>query len=174
MTTPSVRRAYVAGTIATFVVTAMMRWISPLISDAELNIPAMVGTMLGQSWIAGVAAHFLAGIVVLPALYVGSYRWLMGTPAVRGLLFGLCLWLVSQALIAPGLGAGWFSANVGGLPVMLDSLLLNLTYGCLLGTMTGRPVRTTPAWMHPTELEAHWRRPSWVNGGGAPTHWRIR
>lgn len=172
--TPSIRRAYVAGLIATFVIVAMMRWISPLISGAPVDLPAMLGTMLGRTWIAGVVTHFLVGIVALPVLYVWSYRWLMGTPAIRGLTFGLVLWLVCQALVAPLLGSGVFSSDVGGLPAVLDSLLQNLTYGWLLGTMTGRPVRTATAWMHPAELEAHWRRPSWANGGGAMTHWRIR
>lgn len=171
---PSVLRAYLAGTVATLVVTAMMRWISPWISDAPVSLSALVGALLGGSLIAGVLAHLLAGIVALPALYVWSYRSLGGTPPMRGLTFGLGLWLASQLVVAPLQGAGWFSASVGGLPTVIDSLLLNLTYGWLLGTMTGRPVRTTIAWMYPAELEAHWRRPSWANGGGAPTLWRIR
>jgi hypothetical protein len=37
----------------------------------------------------------------------------------------------------------------------------------------GRPARSSSAWMHPAELEAHWRRARWLQGG-ATTHWRVR
>ena len=86
---------------------------------------------------------------------------------------GLLLWLLSQLLIGPLMGSGPFSAYAGGLPAALDSLLRHLTYGALLGALTGRPPRSHSAWMHPAELEAHWRRARWLQSG-ATTHWRVR
>jgi hypothetical protein len=56
---------------------------------------------------------------------------------------------------------------------VLDSLLLHLTYGGLLGAISGRPARSQTAWMHPAELEAHWRRTHWLQSG-VTTHWRVR
>ena len=170
---PRVQRAVVAGVIATLVTTAMMVYVSPRIAGSAIDLPAMLGAVLGGSWVAGLIAHLAIGILLLPVLYVWAFRWLMGTPLVRGLIAGLLLWLVSQLLIGPVMGAGPFSAYVGGIPAAIDSLLLHLTYGALLGSITGRPPRSSDAWMHPTELEAHWRRARWLHGG-ATTHWRVR
>lgn len=167
------QRALLSGLVATIVITAMMMYVSPRIAGSPINLPAILGAMLGGSWMAGVIAHLVIGIVVLPALYLWSYRRLMGTPLVRGLFFGLALWLLSQLLIGPLMGAGPFSAYAGGMPAALDSLLLHLTYGALLGALAGRPPRSQTAWMHPAELEAHWRRARWLQSGAA-THWRVR
>lgn len=171
--TPRYPRAVLGGVVATIVTTAMMAYVSPWIAGSAIDLPAIFGAMLGGSWIAGVLAHVAVGVVVLPALYRWMFGRLMGTPLVRGLVFGLLLWLLSQLLIGPVMGAGPFSAYAGGLPAALDSLLLNLTYGTVLGILTGRPPRSTSAWMHPAELEAHWRRTRWMQSG-ATTHWRVR
>lgn len=170
--TPRYQRATLAGFVATIVITAMMMYVSPRIAGSAINLPAMLGALLGGSWMAGMVAHLVIGIAVLPALYVWGYRWLMGAPLVRGLTYGLALWLLNQLLIGPLMGAGPFSAYAGGMPSVLDSLLLHFTYGALLGTIAGRPSRSQTAWMHPTELEAHWRRARWLHSGA--THWRVR
>lgn len=171
--TPRYGRALVAGLVATIVTTAMMAYVSPRIAGSAINLPAIFGAMLGGSWIAGMIAHLTVGVVVLPAFYRWAYRGLLGPPLVRGLVFGLLLWLVSQLLIGPVMGAGPFSAYAGGLPAALDSLLLHLTYGAVLALLAGRPPRSNSAWMHPAELEAHWRRARWMQSG-ATTHWRVR
>jgi len=171
--TPNYHRAIAAGFVATIIITAMMMYVSPRIAGSAIDLPAMLGAMLGGSWVAGLSAHLAIGILALPALYVWGYRWLMGSPLVRGLTTGILLWLASQLLIGPLMGAGPFSAYAGGIPAVLDSLLLHLTYGALLGTVTGRPARSQTAWMHPSELEAHWRRARWLQSG-ATSHWRVR
>ena len=171
--TPKFPRAIVAGVLATSVITAMMIYVSPHIAGSAIDLPAMLGTLLGGSWMAGLGAHLVIGILVLPAVYLIAYRWLMGSPLVRGLTLGLVLWLLSQLLIGPLLGSGPFSAYAGGIPAAFDSLLLHLTYGGILGALSGRPPRSQSAWMHPAELEAHWRRARWLHSG-ATTHWRIR
>lgn len=170
---PNYRRAIMAGIVATLVITVMMMYVSPRIAGSAIDLPAMLGTWLGGSWTAGLVAHLAIGVLILPALYAWGYRWLMGSPLVRGLTAGLVLWLLSQLLIGPLMGAGPFSAYAGGVPAVLDSLLLHLTYGALLGTLAGRPPRSQSAWMHPAELEAHWRRARWMQSG-ATTHWRVR
>src|SRR6266513_2493039 len=99
MMTPKYHRAIAAGFVATIVITAMMMYVSPRIAGSAIDLPAMLGAMLGGSWLAGLIAHLAIGMLVLPALYIWGYRWLMGSPVVRGLTTGIFLWLASQLLI---------------------------------------------------------------------------
>jgi uncharacterized membrane protein YagU involved in acid resistance len=106
----------------------------------RMDIAAMLGSMLGGSWIAGLTMHFVNGSVIFPAIYVYAlYAHLPGSPAVRGTIWGVALWLVAQTVVMPMMGAGLFSSAMGGMMAAMGSLIGHLLYGSLLGIIASAP-----------------------------------
>jgi len=60
----------------------------------------------------GLRLHLLRG-----GLFPLGFLALPGPPMLRGMLWAGCLWLALETLVAPLLGAGVFSAALGGVPV---------------------------------------------------------
>jgi hypothetical protein len=115
--------------------TAMM-YIVAAMMGLHMDIAAMLGSMLGGSWAAGLMMHFVNGAVIFPAIYVlGLYARLPGSPMVRGTVWGVTLWLVAQTVVMPMMGAGLFSSAMGGVMAAMGSLIGHVLYGSLLGVI---------------------------------------
>jgi len=154
-------RTCFAGFLGTIVVTCMVTFASPLLLGGPADIAAVLARMLGGSWLAGMAMHFLIGTVALPSVYLYLLnRRLPGGPALRGLMWGVALWTFSQTVVIPLTGGGMFSSAIGGLPVAWDSLIGHLAYGLVLGVFAGEPNERVFALRHekPDEPEEHLRR----------------
>jgi uncharacterized membrane protein YagU involved in acid resistance len=56
----------------------------------------------------------------------------------KGVIWGLVLWFVSQAMVMPMMGAGFFSGHVPQ-PMMtvIGSLMGHIIYGAILGGIYG-------------------------------------
>ena len=133
-------RAIVGGAIGTALLTLMMYFVAPAMTGRAMDIAAMLGSMMGGSWALGMMAHLAQGIVVFPLIYVlGVYQRLPGSPWLRGMAWGVALWLLAQAVAMPLMGNGFFSAEAGGMPSVVSSLLGHLVYGLALGVVTGAP-----------------------------------
>jgi hypothetical protein len=131
-------RAWFAGFVATMIITLMVYFVSPDLTGGPSDLAALLAGLMGVSWVAGLGAHFLIGTVVLPSVYLLlQNRLLTGGAAVRGMTWGLLLWVLSQAIVIPATGGGFFSQNGGGLRAVFDSLLAHLLYGLVLGVFTG-------------------------------------
>ena len=119
--------------------TAMMYGVAPMMG-LTMDIAAMLGTVLGGSWAAGMLMHVLNGAVIFPAVYtyVVDER-LPGSPAMRGLARGIVLWLVAQFVVMPMMGAGFFSSAAGGMMAALGSLVGHAMYGATLGIVASPP-----------------------------------
>jgi len=142
---PNLIRAFLAGFLATVVITFMMYFVTPRLTGEPMDIAATFARVLGGSWDAGLIAHFVVGTLLLPALYaLFLYPALEGGPAERGLGWGLFLWMVSQAVFMPMMGDGFFSSRAGGLKAAMASLLAHLAYGLVFGVLTGGP-RAAPS-----------------------------
>jgi uncharacterized membrane protein YagU involved in acid resistance len=138
-THPTFTRAALGGLVGTLAMTAMMYVVAPMMG-LRLDIAAVLGSMLGGSWTAGLMMHFVNGAVVFPAIYVFAlYAHLPGTPAVRGTVWGVALWLVAQTVVMPMMGAGLFSSAMGGVMAAMGSLIGHVLYGSLLGIIAGAP-----------------------------------
>jgi hypothetical protein len=134
-----VLRAMLGGFAGTVVMTAMMYIVAPMMG-LRMDIAAMLGSMLGNSWAAGMVAHFVNGTVIFPLIYAYVlYDWLPGSPTVKGLSWGVILWLVAQAVVMPLMGAGFFSMAMGGMMAAGGSLAGHLLYGGILGAVAGYP-----------------------------------
>ncbi len=144
---PNPGRAALGGFTGTLVMTAMMYWVAPAMMGMRMDIAAMLGSMLGGSWAAGMAMHFVLGSVVFPAIYSYLlYERLPGSPAARGTLWGVILWVLAQVVVMPMMGGGVFSRAMGGAMAAFGSLVGHLVYGALLGAIAGSPrLRTAHA-----------------------------
>jgi hypothetical protein len=137
---PTAARAIFGGFVATIVMTLMMYVVSPMMG-IEMDIAQMLGSMLGGSWAAGLMMHFVNGTIVFPLLFgLVLYKWLPGTPVVKGLAWGAILWLVAQVMVMPMMGAGLFSSAMGGMMAAGGSLIGHLAYGGL-GLIASGPAR---------------------------------
>ena len=138
-THPTFARAALGGFVATLVMTGMMYLVAPMMG-LRMDIAAMLGSMLGGSWTAGLMMHSVNGSVIFPAIYVYAlYAHLPGSPAVRGTVWGVVLWLVAQTVVMPMMGAGLFSSAMGGVMAAMGSLIGHVLYGSLLGTIASAP-----------------------------------
>ncbi len=141
---PSIEKAMYGGLAGTVVMTLMMYFVAPILMGMRMDIAAMLGSLMGDPmnnsmiWWMGLIAHFVLGSVVFPMIYVMmAYERLPGSAVVRGLLFGLALWLVAQVIVMPMMGGGLFSANMGGMMAAMGSLVNHAIYGAILGHFGG-------------------------------------
>ena len=133
---PNVTRLVLGGFVGTMAMTAMMYMVAPMMG-VRMDIAAMLGSMLGGSWAAGMAMHFINGTVLFPLVY--GYLLvsrLPGPPLLRGALWGVVLWLIAQTMVMPMMGAGLFSAAAGGMVAAVGSLVGHVLYGTILGTVS--------------------------------------
>ena len=133
---PNVTRLVLGGLVGTMAMTAMMYMVAPMMG-VRMDIAAMLGSMLGGSWAAGMAMHFINGTVLFPLVY--GYLLvsrLPGPPLLRGALWGVVLWLIAQMMVMPMMGAGLFSAAAGGMVAAVGSLVGHLLYGTILGSVS--------------------------------------
>ncbi|GEM_PF-732163 len=130
---PSLSLAVVGGLTGTAALTAMMYLVAPMMG-LNMDIAQMLGSMLGGSWVAGMAMHFMLGTLVFPLVFaLIVFRFLPGGPVLKGLSLGVALWLMAQIVVMPMMGAGLFSANSGGMMAAAGSLVGHLLYGGVLG-----------------------------------------
>ena len=152
MRKPCVQGAILGGFVATSVMTAMM-YAAPLMGMPKMDIAAMLGSLLGGSWWLGMMMHFVNGTIIFPLIYAYLlYSVLRGQPWGKGMMWGLTLWFLAQAMVMPMMGMGFFSALTSepGRAVV-GSFIGHLIYGAILGANAGREtcaatlgVRETP------------------------------
>lgn len=136
---PTIGRSIAGGFVATLAMTGMMYLVAPMMG-LNMDIAAMLGSLLGGSWIGGMALHFVNGSIIFPLIYaLLLYPFLPGAPVVKGMGWGVVLWLLAQAFVMPMMGGGFFSAAMGGMMAVMGSLMGHLLYGALLGGIAGGP-----------------------------------
>ena len=141
-------RAVAAGAIATATMTALLL-IEPAVGLPEIAIGQLLSSSLSMSTAfssigpaVGWLIHFLVGVAFALAyggLVIGRLR---GSPLVRGLMFGVLVFLLGQAVFLPMVGAGFFSR--GDQSMLVGSLLGHLVFGGVLGWIYGEPQADLP------------------------------
>lgn len=136
---PTIGRSIAGGFVATLAMTAMMYLVAPMMG-LNMDIAAMLGSLLGGSWIGGMVLHLVNGSIIFPLIYaLVLYAFLPGGPVLKGMAWGVVLWLLAQAVVMPMMGGGFFSAAMGGMMAVMGSLMGHLLYGALLGAIAGGP-----------------------------------
>jgi len=134
---PEIKNAVIGGLAGTIVMTLMMMYVAPMMTGMPMDIAAMLGAMVG-GYTMGMIAHIMMGVIVFPLAYTFvAYNFLPGSPVVRGLGFGVALWLAAIIVVMPMAGAGFLMANIGGMMAVMASLMGHLVYGALLGAIAG-------------------------------------
>jgi uncharacterized protein DUF6789 len=155
----NIGKACLAGFIATTIVTFMIYFVSPYMTGGPSDLAGMLVGILNLSWILAIGVYYLIGALIMPLIYAQFLNpYLAGGPVLRGMTWGVLLWLVSQAIVVPATGGGMFSSATGGLRVVLESLLGHLVYGLVFGVWLGGPDEHTSERRHPIGSEPHARR----------------
>jgi len=132
----SVNGALAGGVVGTALMTAMMFFVAPLMLGHPMDVPRMLGDMLGGGWTVGLFAHLLNGVVIFPLAYVFVMsRILPGSPIAKAILWGVVLWIAAETMVMPLAGAGFFSAAAGGAKAALVSLIAHIAYGASFGAV---------------------------------------
>ncbi|OGA65253.1 MAG: hypothetical protein A3G81_27830 [Betaproteobacteria bacterium RIFCSPLOWO2_12_FULL_65_14] len=137
---PSFLKAVLAGFVGTLAMTAMMYFVAPMMG-LTMDIAAMLGSLMGGNWTAGMMLHFINGSIIFPAIYAYVlYDRLPGSPVARGTLWGIALWLLAQVVVMPMMGGGLFSSAMGGMMAAMGSFVGHVIYGSLLGAIASAPM----------------------------------
>ncbi len=131
---PNIGKAILGGFVGTVAITLMMYKVAPMMTGQPMDIAAMLGKMLG-GWTMGMMMHFVNGTIIFPLIYAYLiFRFLPGSPPVKGIGWGVILWLVAGLVAMPMMGAGLFP---GGMMAAMGSLIGHVVYGALLGWIAG-------------------------------------
>lgn len=137
---PRLTQAVIGGLAGTILLTLVMYYVAPLLMSVPMDLASMLGDMMGRGSRAGLLVHFLLGGVVFPAVFV-FLLWdkLPGVDWMKGLVFGVALYLILQAVVMPIGGAGIFSANhPEQMMALVGSLTGHAIYGIVLGWWVGK------------------------------------
>ncbi len=135
---PDLKNAVTGGLAGTIVMTLMAMYLAPMMTGQPMDIAAMIAAMMGMNWGVGMAVHLMMGIIIFPLIYVYIvYERVPGSPLVRGLIWGVALWIAAVLVVMPMAGAGFLMANIGGMMAVIASLMAHLVYGGLLGAIAG-------------------------------------
>ena len=134
----NLRRSILAGLAATAAMTMLMLG-APLMGVPNMLIGDMLGAFLHIGSAAGWGMHLIIGLVLASIYATWFAARLPGGPVVRGLVYGLGVFVMAQVLVSPMMGGGVFSG--GNVPMISGSLLGHLVYGALVGGLYGDPHR---------------------------------
>lgn len=135
----NVSRALLGGFIGTLALTFLMYIGGPMMGLPKMDIAAMLGGMLG-GWTIGMMMHVVNGTVIFPLIFAYFlFGKLPGAPYLKGILWGVTLWLMAQLVVMPMMGAGVFGLKMGGIMAAFGSLMGHVIYGGILGAIAGHP-----------------------------------
>ncbi len=138
---PRLTQAVIGGLAGTILMTLLMYYVAPLMMSGPMDIATMLGDMMGMGARGGMLAIFLLGAVALPAVF-GMVLWDKlpgGSGWMKGLVFGIALWVIAQLVMMPMAGAGIFSANhLEPMMAVIVSLMAHAVYGMVLGWWFGK------------------------------------
>jgi uncharacterized membrane protein YagU involved in acid resistance len=116
----------------------MMMWVAPMMTGMPMDIAAMIGAMLGNSYALGMVMHLMLGIIVFPLVYAFVlFERLPGAPVVKGVIWGLILFVMAAVIVMPMAGGGFLMSNIGGMMALMASLMGHAVYGAILGSIAG-------------------------------------
>ena len=106
----------------------------------ELHLISSLSGILGSpdNLVLGFGVHLFIGAIVWGCLFA----WLVSriparTYLMKGLMFGICAWLMMMVIFMPLTGAGVFASNVGTMTIPLVTLAYHLVFGAVLGYIYG-------------------------------------
>ena len=134
-------RAAVAGLVGTAAMTTLLL-VEPSVGLPKIAMGQVLASSLGLTTArlpigpaVGWGLHFIIGMA-LAVIYAGVFdRRLPGSAVVRGVLYGVLVFVVAQVVFMPLVGGGFLSR--GDLELVAGSLLGHLLYGGVTGWTYG-------------------------------------
>ena len=130
---PKIINGFIAGFAATVVLSVLMLLKGMMGLMPELDVIAMLSTMMNGPAAMGWIGHFMVGTVVWGGGFAILNEYIPGGSMIgKGIVFGVIAWLLMMIMIMPMAGAGLFGMNMGMMaPVM--TLVLHVIFGAVLG-----------------------------------------
>jgi len=131
-------KGIVAGFAATVVLSMIMLAKSMMGLMPELNVIAMLGSMMNAAPVVGWVIHFMIGMIGWGVGFAIVFNILPGNSNLtKGISFTVAAWFLMMLVVMPMAGAGLFGLNMGMMaPAM--TLMLHAIYGAVLGLVFGR------------------------------------
>lgn len=127
--------AGVAGALAMSLATYLFNALRVPIVDFGRLIATKILRYHSHGTRLGLALHVTTG-VLLALIYALVAHFLPGAAWLRGLTYGVFLWLVMMVVVLPLLGDGFFGWRTSR-TMVLSSLTVHLLYGVILGLAMG-------------------------------------
>ena len=131
-------KGIVAGFAATLVLSMIMVAKGMMGLMPELNVIAMLSSMMNTAPAIGWVIHFMIGMLAWGIGFAMFFNVLPGNSNLtKGISFGIAAWVLMMVMIMPMAGAGLFGLNMGMMaPAM--TLMLHAIYGAVLGLVFGK------------------------------------
>lgn len=137
MKSDMIATGFIAGLIATLVLSAAMLFKQSMGVMPELDPIDMITTMMGAgSRAAGWFGHFVIGTIFWGGAFAIIGPHLPGPYWLRGVSFAIGAWLVMMIVVMPMAGAGLFGLG-RGTKVAVATLLLHVLFGLVIGSAYG-------------------------------------
>lgn len=126
-------KGIIAGFAATVVLSMIMVAKGMMGLMPELNVIAMLSSMMKTAPVIGWVIHFMIGMIAWGVGFAFFLNVLPGNSILgKGIGFGVAAWILMMLVIMPMAGAGLFGLNMGMMaPAM--TLMLHVIYGAVLG-----------------------------------------
>ena len=129
----NISRGIGAGLAATAVLSMIMVAKGMMGLMPELDVIAMLSSMMNTPPAVGWVMHFMIGMLAWGLGFVAFYRFLPGGSDIsKGISFGIAAWVMMMLAIMPMAGAGLFGLKMG-MPAPVMTLMLHVIYGAVLG-----------------------------------------
>jgi len=136
----NLNNGFLAGFIATAVLSVMMVAKTMMGMMPELDVVVMLSMMMGAPIVVGWLAHFMIGTLAWGGGFALLYGAIPGdTAIVKGIVFGVAAWLAMMIMVMPMAGAGLFGMAFGIMAPMM-TLVLHIIFGAVLGGVFGARV----------------------------------
>lgn len=125
------------GIVSTLILSIIMFLKAQMGYFPEFNVVADISQIAGvKTTILGWAIHLFLGIIVWGILFALISSWLKGPFFLKGIQFGVILWLLMMIIYMPIMDNGFFASDLG-VNITITSLVFNVIYGLFLGLFTG-------------------------------------
>ena len=140
------KQAILAGFVATAIL-AILMYAAPFVGVPGIDLASALGrpisghpaTPLTGSWWLGLAIFFLFGSVMSPYVFVYAFAGLLGSSWVRGIEWGVVVWVFGGVAVMTTMGLGFDEAHFAHpFGSVASSLAGHIIYGAVLGGVAGR------------------------------------
>jgi len=99
----------------------------------QMDIIAMMSTMMGMGMAMGWVAHFVIGTVIWGGIFsIANGSIPGGSQTGKGIVLGIAAWLMMMIIVMPMAGGGFFGMNFGMMGFAVP-LIMHIIFGAVLG-----------------------------------------